>query len=130
MVLQAPLLQGINQRLAGAGVPEVDSADLDGACAGEHELNHIFGGADTADADYRDLDRLCRLPYHTQRDWPDGRARESGGDVRDSRLARFGVDCHRDEGVDKRDSVRARVLGSTRYIGDAGYIGRELDDQR
>ena len=48
-VLQAPLLQGIDQRFTGAWVPEIHRADLDGGCAGQQEFNHIFSGADAAD---------------------------------------------------------------------------------
>ena len=50
-VFQAPFFQRIDQRLAGAGIPEVHRPDFDRARAGQHELDHIFGGADAADAD-------------------------------------------------------------------------------
>src|SRR5208283_3036184 len=128
-VLQAPLLQRINQRLAGARVPEINRADFYGTCARQHELDHIFSRADAADADHGNFHRFGRLPHHAQRDRLYGRAGEAGGNVRDSWLAGLGVDRHGDEGIYQRDSVRACVLGGAGYVGNAGYVGRKLHDQ-
>src|ERR1019366_4776883 len=88
-VLQAPLLQGIDQRFTSAWVPEIHRADLDGGCAGQHELNHIFRGTDTADSNDWYLHRFRSFPHHARGNRLDGGSRQSSGDVGDARLARL-----------------------------------------
>ena len=66
---------------------------------------------------------------HAQRDRLDGWTGESGGDVGNARLARVGIDGHRDESVDQRDRVGARLLRDVGHLRDAAHVRRKLDDQ-
>ena len=54
---EAPAFEGVGEFFAGAGIPEIHRADFDRTCAGQHELDYVLGGADSAKADDRDLHR-------------------------------------------------------------------------
>src|ERR1700688_497250 len=67
---------------------------------------------------------------HAQSNGFNGRAGESGGNVGDARRARLGVDGDGNESIDQRDGVGAGLLCDMRHLRDAGYVGRELNNQR
>src|SRR6185295_17652473 len=111
-------------------VEKVGGADLHGRCAGDHELERVAGIDDAAHADDGNLHGLPALVDHPYGDRPDRRAAQAAHAVRDPRTARFDVEDHRQERVDERHGVGARVFGGARERRDVGDVRRQLRNQR
>jgi len=83
----------------GLRVPEIGSADFDGARPRDQELRRIGAGGDSAQPDDRNLHGLRRFVDHAQRDGFDGWSRESAETVAQSWCAGMRVDRQRDKGI-------------------------------
>ena len=126
----APLVKGVDDFFGGAGIPVAGSTDLHGRGAREHELDHVGGSGDAAHADDGNFHGMGRVVDHAYGDRFDRGTGESGGNVRDARLARLGINGHGDECVDQRQGIGARLLRDVSHLRDAGHVGGELHDQR
>src|SRR5207247_6318768 len=96
------------------GIDVIGGPDLDGGCAGDHELQRVSSVDDAADADDRNLHHLPALVDHADRNRPYGGSAEAADDIRDLRPPALDVNHHCQKGGDQRPRVGAAVFRSTR----------------
>src|ERR1700733_12798255 len=125
----APAFEIVHHLLGSTGIPIAGGANLHSGGPGEHEFGNVGRGRNAAHPDYGNTYRMGCVVDHAQGNRFDGGSRESCSDIRDARLARLGVDGHGYEGIDQRDGIGAGFLCDVRHLRDAGYVGRQLDDQ-
>ena len=117
------VLNAVYNLHCGRGVDKVIGADFDRRGPCEQELDGVTGGSDPSHADDGQLDRLRRLPDHTQRYGLDCGPREPARDRREDGTATLGIDGHAEERIDHRDGVSPLCLYGTGDLGDVRDIG-------
>ena len=113
-LLNAVPLHGGRQVLydfpAGAGLHQIGSSHAHGGGPGQHQLQHVLGGADAAHAYDGDVHGLIDLIHHPHRQRKDAGAGHSAGAVGQQGTAALQVDPHPRQSIDKADTVGPGLL--------------------
>ena len=105
-------------------IGKICSSDLNRLSTRHHKFNYVNAAGYSAHTYHGDIDRMCSLVHHTERDGLDTRARNSARVIGNNRLAAFNVDYHSRKGVYQRNTVRTAALRRARRPASLSPHGR------